>query len=61
VETLDTALVTVGTPALLTFPTDAPSVDDGVSFNLLNNLFGTNFVMWYDENARFRFTVRLAE
>jgi len=59
VETLDTALVTIGEPALLTFPTDAPCMDDGVHFNLFNNVWGTNFVMWYEDNARFRFTIRL--
>ena len=59
-ETLDAALVSVGAPALLTLPTDAPDVDGGVHFNLYNNIWGTNFVMWYEENARFRFTMRLA-
>ena len=59
IETLDAALVTIGQPALLRFPTDAPSLSEGVFFNLYNNLYGTNFPMWYDEDARFRFTIHL--
>ena len=60
IETFDTALANIGAPAMLHFPTDAPRTDEGVFFNLHNNIYGTNFVMWYDEDARFRFTVHLA-
>ena len=59
IETFDTALANIGTPCLLTLPTDAPRCNEGVFFNLHNNVWGTNFVMWYDEDARFRFTIRL--
>jgi hypothetical protein len=27
--------------------------------NLFNNVWGTNFRMWFDEDARFRFVLRL--
>lgn len=59
IETLDSALVNIGAPDVLSFSTDTPPLDEGVFFNLQNNIFGTNFVMWYDEDARFRFIVRL--
>jgi hypothetical protein len=26
-------------------------------FNLYNNVWGTNFAMWYDEDSRFRFSL----
>ena len=33
--------------------------DEAIYFNLYNNVWNTNFPMWYDECARFRFTLRL--
>ena len=59
IETLDTALVNIGEPDLLSFHTDLPNVNEGAFFNLYNNIWGTNFRMWYDEDARFRFAVKL--
>ncbi|WP_281275922.1 hypothetical protein [Dictyobacter alpinus] len=32
----------------------------GMSFNRYNNTWGTNFTMWYEDDARFRFTLRFA-
>lgn len=58
-KTLDTALINIGEPALLNFTNDAPNLNGGVYFNLFNNIWGTNFPMWYDEDARFRFTMNL--
>ena len=28
---------------------------DGISFVLYNNVWGTNFPLWYEDNARFGF------
>ena len=36
-----------------------PHPSDGVHFNLLNTVWGTNFPAWYDDDARFRFRVEL--
>lgn len=55
IESLDTALVAPGVPSLLDFTNKLPDFSHGVSFNLYNNIWGTNFPMWYDEDARFRF------
>lgn len=38
-----------------------PLDEDGVYFNLYNNAWGTNFPMWYDEDARFRFVLNIKE
>lgn len=57
IETLDTALVAPGTPHLTNFDDAQPSLEQGVFFNLYNNIWGTNFPMWYEEDARFRFVV----
>ena len=59
IETLDTALVAPGRPSLLDFRQDIPSDDEEVFFNLYNNMWATNFPMWYDEDARFRFILTL--
>ena len=34
-----------------------PDLTAGVWFNLYNNMWNTNFPLWYDEDARFRFVV----
>lgn len=61
VETLDTALVAPSSPSLLNFNNEKPSDKDGIYFNLYNNVWGTNFPMWYDEDARFRFIMKTVE
>jgi hypothetical protein len=57
IEALDAPLVAPGEPALLRFPDMLPDPARGVHFNLYNNVWGTNFRMWYDEDARFRFVL----
>jgi hypothetical protein len=58
IETLDSALVAPGQPSLLDFNNRQPNLRQGLHFNLVNNLWGTNFPMWYEDDARFRFTLR---
>jgi hypothetical protein len=55
IETLDAALVAPGEPSLLNFNNRQPDMKNGIHFNLLNNVWGTNFPMWYDDDTRFRF------
>jgi hypothetical protein len=57
IETLDAPLVAPGEPSLLNFNSEQPSLNKGMHFNLYNNVWGTNFPMWYEEDARFRFCV----
>lgn len=57
IETVDTALVAPQEPSILNF-CDGKSNDSKVYFNLYNNAWGTNFPMWYEEDARFRFVMR---
>ncbi len=59
IETLDAPLVAPGEPSLLNFNNRQPPLRHGMHFNLYNNIWGTNFPMWYDEDARFRFVIRL--
>jgi hypothetical protein len=55
IASLDAPLVAPGAPSLLNFDNRQPALERGMHFNLYNNVWGTNFPMWYDENARFRF------
>ena len=58
VDSPDAALVAPGKPAPLRFEDKQPDLSKGWHFNLYNNLWGTNFPMWYEEDARFRFSLR---
>lgn len=57
ISSLDAPLVAPGKPSLLDFNNEQPQIGDGMHFNLLNNLWGTNFPMWFEEDCRFRFTI----
>ncbi|MBR5527871.1 MAG: DUF5054 domain-containing protein [Clostridia bacterium] len=56
INSLDGALVSIGRPAILDFQNTAFDKSK-VWFNLYNNQWGTNFPMWYDEDARFRYRI----
>jgi hypothetical protein len=60
IETLDAPLVAPGEPALLNFNNRQPALKHGMHFNLYNNVWGTNFPMWYEDDARFRFVWRVS-
>ena len=59
VETLDAPLVAPGRPSLIDFGNRQPDLRDGLHFNLHNNLWGTDFPQWYEDDAMFRFSLRL--
>jgi hypothetical protein len=59
IESLDAPLVAPGLPSLLNFTNLQPALKHGMHFLLYDNLWGTNFPMWNDEDARFRFTLHL--
>ena len=54
-EPLDSPLAALGTPALLRFNNRPPTPAKGIWSNLHNNVWGTNFPLWYDDNGRSRF------
>ena len=56
-DTPDAPLIAPGEPALLNFTNRFASLRGGVHVNLYNNVWGTNFPMWYEDDARFRFTL----
>lgn len=57
VNSLDAPLVAPGEPSLLDFNNRRPPMLRGMHFNLYNNVWGTNFPMWYEGDARFRFSL----
>lgn len=59
IETLDAPIVAPGEKRLLQFDQSFASLDGGMHFLLHNNVWGTNFKMWFEENAKFRFSISL--
>jgi hypothetical protein len=60
IEILDAPVVAPGKMSLLNFNNDQPDLSQGIHINLFNNTWGTNYVMWYDQDTRYRFRVRTA-
>lgn len=56
-RTHDAPVVAVGTPQLYRFTNAVARPDDGWNVNLHNNVWGTNFRMWFDDDLRHRFTL----
>jgi hypothetical protein len=58
IETLDAPLIALGEKSPLNFSRTQPDLTRGVHCNLFNNAWGTNYIMWYAEDMRFRFKIR---
>jgi hypothetical protein len=59
IETPDAFLVAPGRRALLNFDNRQPEMNGGLHFCLLNNLTGTNFRMWFEDDMQFRFVLKI--
>jgi hypothetical protein len=57
-ETRDAFLAAPGKPSLLTFDNQQPDMAGGMHFCLCNNVWGTNFTMWFGEDMQFRFAMK---
>ena len=52
-------LVSFGKGKILEFDNEFEDVSkDGLSFVLYNNVWGTNFPLWYEDNAKFTFEIK---
>lgn len=60
-DTPDAPLVAPGAPRLLHFDNTQPDLRGGIHVNLFNNVWGTNFPMWSQGDARFRFGLRFEQ
>jgi Domain of unknown function (DUF5054) len=58
VETLDAPLIALGEKSPLNFSRTQPDLSGGIHCNLFNNAWGTNYIMWFGEDMRFRFLLR---
>jgi hypothetical protein len=60
IENLHCPLVSFGGGKILEFDNKLEDVrKDGISFVLYNNVWGTNFPLWYEDNARFEFKLKI--
>ncbi|OCT15182.1 glycoside hydrolase [Paenibacillus pectinilyticus] len=55
IESMDAPVVCPGERRLLQFDNSFAPLDGGFHFNLHNNVWGTNFRMWFEEDMKFRF------
>jgi Domain of unknown function (DUF5054) len=58
VETVDAPVVALGERTALLFSNEQPDLRRGIHSCLYNNAWGTNYIMWYGEDARFRYVLR---
>ncbi|HYE80918.1 MAG TPA: DUF5054 domain-containing protein [Clostridia bacterium] len=59
VEPLDAPLVSIGDMKILKFDNEIAGMSKGMFFNLHNNIWGTNFPMWFEEDMKYRFLIKL--
>jgi len=62
-EPIHSSLVQLGKMSAFPTPLELPKLE-GAHFNLVNNIWGTNYIMWYpflkkDENLRFDFKMEI--
>lgn len=56
---IDSPLISVGKGKILEFDNKFESMEkDGLTYVLYNNVWGTNFPLWYEENASFEFMIK---
>ena len=60
IQSLDAPLVAMGERKILRYDNNI-DISQTANFNLYNNIWGTNFRMWYDDDTKFRFTIELSK
>ncbi len=58
-QTQDAPLVALGVQSPLYFSRSEANLSGGIHFNLFNNAWGTNYIMWFGEDMRFRFAIEI--
>lgn len=55
----DCPLISIGRGKILEYDNKTEDITkDGISYVLYNNVWGTNFPLWYEDNASFSFTIK---
>jgi hypothetical protein len=57
IETLDAPVIALGERSPIYFSDAQPDITKGIHFSLFNNGWGTNYIQWFGEDMRFRFTL----
>jgi hypothetical protein len=60
IETLDAPVVALGEMSPINYSEAQPDLAQGIHFSLFNNAWGTNYIQWFGEDTRFRFTLSVA-
>ncbi|MDD6603259.1 MAG: DUF5054 domain-containing protein [Eubacteriales bacterium] len=59
IQNLHSPLISLGQGKILEYDNKIEDcATDGISYVLYNNVWGTNFPLWYEENARFTFEIK---
>jgi len=58
IDALDAPVVAFGEKSPIYFSKEQPDLSRGLHFSLYNNGWGTNYIQWFGEDARFRFILR---
>ncbi|MDR1879964.1 MAG: glycosyl hydrolase family 38 [Tannerellaceae bacterium] len=58
ITSLDAPVVAIGERNALNYSTGLPDISKGIHFCLFNNLWGTNFTMWWEGSIAYRFKIQ---
>ena len=58
IQSLDAPFVAPGERTLLNFDNRLPEAKEGIHFCLHNNVWGTNFMMWFEDDMKYRFVFK---
>jgi hypothetical protein len=59
IATMDAPVVALGRRSSMYFSDEQPDVAKGFHFSLFNNAWGTNYIQWFGEPVRFRFSIKV--
>ena len=57
INSLDAPLVALGARSPIYFSDEQPDIRNGIHVCLFNNGWGTNYIQWFGEDMRFRFSL----
>ncbi|KAA6300450.1 MAG: hypothetical protein EZS26_003405 [Candidatus Ordinivivax streblomastigis] len=55
----DAPVVAIGERSVLNYSTSLPDLKEGIHFCLFNNVWGTNFTMWWEGSISYRFKIEI--
>jgi hypothetical protein len=59
ITSLDAPVVAIGDRNALNYSAELPDINKGVHFCLFNNLWGTNFTMWWEGSISYKFKITM--